>query len=261
MADRIAEFKGYAAPIALALGRLLFPPVCGGCRRHVREPGTLCGACWSKLRFLEEPWCAILGIPFDHDHGAGSVSPAAIADPPPFRRARSAVSYDGVARAMVQGLKFRSRTELAPWMAGWMMRAGRESLADADVLVPVPLHRRRFFSRGFNQSAELARAVSVKTGISFEPGLVVRRKHTQQQVGLKAKERAANVRGAFQVPADAVDKVRGRHIVLIDDVYTTGATVSAVSRMLMRKGAASVDVLTFARAMPGGFAAEIGETI
>jgi ComF family protein len=162
---------------------------------------------------------------------------------------------------MVQGLKFRSRTELAPWMAGWMMRAGRESLADADVLVPVPLHRRRFFSRGFNQSAELARAVSVKTGISFEPGLVVRRKHTQQQVGLKAKERAANVRGAFQVPADAVDKVRGRHIVLIDDVYTTGATVSAVSRMLMRKGAASVDVLTFARAMPGGFAAEIGETI
>ncbi|MEX2372903.1 MAG: double zinc ribbon domain-containing protein, partial [Dehalococcoidia bacterium] len=144
------EIKSYAGNLAAPLGRLLFPPVCAGCRRQVREPGTLCPACWPHVRFIEPPLCAVLGIPFAFEVGDGAVSPAALADPPPFARARAAVSYTGVARQLVQNLKYRDRTDLAPWMARWMARAGAELLREADIVVPVPLHRRRFFMRRFN---------------------------------------------------------------------------------------------------------------
>jgi ComF family protein len=261
VADRAAKFKRQARAAFELPARMLFPPVCAGCRTLVVEPGALCGACWPKLRFIEEPWCAVMGTPFTHDMGEGFLSADAIANPPPFARARSAVIYAGVARRMVQNLKFRDRTDLAPWMAKWMMRAGRELIADADMVMPVPLHRRRFFRRRFNQSAELARAVARLSGKPLETAAVLRVKVTRQQVGLGAREREDNVRGAFRMRPEADILVRGRRVLLVDDVYTTGATVSAVSRVLKRGGATAVDVLTFARVLPGDFQPDDAETI
>jgi ComF family protein len=142
-----------------------------------------------------------------------------------------------------------------------MLRAGSDIIADADMVVPVPLHWRRFFSRRFNQSAELARAVASLTGKRFEPSAVRRVKVTRQQVGLGQREREDNVRGAFRVPSEAEIHVTGRHVLLVDDVYTTGATVSAVTRALKKAGAASVDVLTFARVIPGDFQPDEAATI
>lgn len=237
-------------------GRILFPPTCLGCRLLVSEPGTLCASCWKRLRFLEQPWCEVLGTPFSYDLGAGMVSADALANPPPFARARSAVAYNGTARQMAQMMKFGDRIELAPWMARWMQRAGRELLDDADFIVPVPLHRGRFFQRRFNQSAELARALCKLSGKTFMPDAVLRVRATRQQVGLGAKERAANVRGAFRVPDKMKEKINDRNLLLIDDVYTTGMTVSAVTKTLMRAGAARVDVLTFARVLPGDYSDE-----
>jgi ComF family protein len=254
ISGRLHEWAGWPA-------RILFPPVCVGCRRLVGAPGTLCGECWPKLRFLEKPWCEVMGTPFSHDMGDGFLSAEAIANPPPFRRARAAVSYENVAQRIVAGLKYADRTELAPWMARWMARAGTELIADADIIVPVPLHRRRFFTRRFNQSAELARALGRMNGLPFAPDVVRRVKQTRQQVGLGARERQDNVRGAFRVAPEAEIKVRGREVLLVDDVYTTGATVSAVARALRRAGAEAVDVLTFARVLPGDFRAEEPATI
>jgi ComF family protein len=233
---------------------ILFPPVCPGCRNLVRAPGTLCASCWPRIKFLERPWCEILGTPFAHDMGEGAVSPEAIANPPPFSRARAAVSYAGAARLVVQNLKYRDRTDLAPWMAAWMLRAGAELVPDADLVMPVPLHRRRFFWRRFNQSAELARHVARLAGLPFVADAVERSKLTRQQVGLRATEREANVRGAFRVVDAAV--IRGRRVLVVDDVITTGATVSAVAKVLKRAGAREVDVLAFARAIPGDFAGD-----
>lgn len=255
------EFKSLARSAASFSANLLFPPVCAGCRRIVSQPGSLCAQCWRRLRFLEQPWCAVMGTPFSHEMGAGIVSADAIANPPPFDCARAAVAHGGIARRMVHGLKYGDRTDLAPWMARWMIRAGREFLNDADLIVPVPLHRLRFVRRRFNQSAELARSVARLTGVPFSPDVVLRVKPTRQQVGLGLRQREDNVRGAFAVAPDKEIEVTGRRIVVVDDVYTTGATVYAVARALRKARPARIDVLTFARVLPGDFRAEEDDTI
>lgn len=255
------EIKSLAAAVAAWPARMLFPPVCAGCRRQVTQPGALCGTCWPQLRFLEKPWCEVMGTPFSHDFGAGFLSAEAIANPPPFARVRSAVAYTGVARQMVQGLKFHDRTDLAPWMARWMLRAGSELVTDAEVVVPVPLHWRRFFWRQFNQSAELGRTIASLSGLPFAPNAVRRVKRTRQQVGLGQREREDNVRAAFIVPSEAEIDIRGRRVLIVDDVYTTGATVSALTHALDKGGAHAVDVLTFARVLPGDFRPDEAGTI
>ncbi|WP_425291463.1 ComF family protein [Aquamicrobium lusatiense] len=251
MADWRGEIKRLGRTILDWPARILFPPVCAGCRRQVSQPGVLCGSCWPSLTFLERPWCPVMGTPFPHEMGEGFLSGEALADPPPFERARAAVIYSGVACDMVRGLKYHDRTDLAPWMAGWMLRAGSELLAEADLIVPVPLYWRRFFRRKFNQSAELARALSARSGIRFEPSVVKRVRQTRPQVGLERREREDNLRGAFRVPPEGMLAIAGRRVLLIDDVYTTGATVRAVTLALKKGGAGAVDVLTFARVLPG----------
>ncbi len=261
LADRSGEFKSLTQRLLAVSADILFPPGCPGCRRRVAQPGTLCASCWPQVRVLERPWCPVMGTPFSHEMGEDFLSAEAIANPPPFARARSAVVYSGVARQMAQRLKYNDDTGLAPWMARWMLRAGGELIADAEVIVPVPLHWRRFLSRRYNQSAELARSVARLSGKAFEPLAVSRVKGTRKQVGLGVAQREDNVRGAFKVLPDNEILVRGRRVLVIDDVYTTGATVSAVARALLRGGATAADVLTFARVLPGDFSANDAETI
>ncbi|HMQ57168.1 MAG TPA: double zinc ribbon domain-containing protein, partial [Rhizobiaceae bacterium] len=162
--------------MARIVADVLFPPVCLGCRAPVGREGGLCPACWRSLRFIERPFCEVLGAPFAHDFGAGIVSADAIANPPPFSRCRSAVVYSGVARRLAQALKYRDATDLAPWLAAWMVRAGTELIDDADLIAPLPLHRWRFFERRFNQSPELARAVARPTRGGFDPSVLTRKK-------------------------------------------------------------------------------------
>jgi len=231
----------------------LFPPTCAGCRRQIAVPGALCAACWPKIRFLGPPWCEIMGTPFAHDLGQGILSAEAIADPPPFARARAAVAYSGVARELAQSLKYRDRVDLARWMADWMMRAGSQLIVETDVIVPVPLHWTRFLSRRFNQSAELGRAIAAQAAKRYEPEALTRVKATRRQVGLRVEQRRSNVRAAFKVPTTSEIDISGRRVLLIDDVYTTGATVRAAAKALLRGGAAEVNVLTFARVLPGDF--------
>ena len=225
---------------------LALPPLCAVCREPVEGKG-LCPACWSKLSFITRPYCERLGIPFVYDPGPGILSMEAIADPPAYHRARAAVRFDEISRSLVHGLKYNDRLELAPLMGRWLANAGRDLLADADALVPVPLHWRRRWARRFNQSAILAAAISAESGVLVASTALKRVKHTAQQVGLSRPQRAANVQGAFRVPAEGKVEVAGRRLVLVDDVLTSGATVEGCARALLRAGAANVDVLIFAR--------------
>jgi ComF family protein len=244
-----APLKHVADAARSALRRVLdlaLPPLCAACREPVEGRG-LCPSCWSKLSFITRPYCERLGTPFVYDPGPGILSMEAIADPPAYNRARAAVRFDEVSRALVHALKYGDRLDLAPMMGHWISQAGRELLAEADALVPVPLHWRRLWARRFNQSAMLAATVSSQTGVRVAAGALKRVKPTAQQVGLSRTERAANVQGAFRVPSDGKAAVTGRRLVLIDDVLTSGATVDGCARALLRAGAANVDVLVFAR--------------
>ena len=226
----------------------LLPLRCVSCTSSVGTPDSLCADCWQKISFIEKPWCQRLGTPFAYDVGEGSWSPQAIASPPIFDRLRSVAFYEGPARDLVVALKFFRQRELAKPMGRWMSRAGSELLKEDSLIVPVPLHWLRLLSRRFNQSADLARVIAKECGGQFEPELLKRRKKTRRQVGLSAKARQKNVRSAFSVDQTRSGQIQGRHVVLIDDVITTGSTIAACSKTLLSAGAASVDVLTFAYA-------------
>ena len=222
------------------------PTLCVACREPVAGEGV-CAACWSQLAFIAPPYCPRLGIPFVYDPGPDLLSMQAIADPPAYQRARAAVRYDKVAKTLVHALKYQDRTDLAPTMGRWMARAGHELLNEADLLVPVPLHWRRAWSRRYNQSGALAQVIARQTGVTVSRDALRRVRPTQQQIGLSRSERATNVQGAFKVSQDKTTDVQGRRVILIDDVLTSGATVDACARALLRAKAAQVDVLVFAR--------------
>ncbi|WP_158811959.1 ComF family protein [Beijerinckia sp. L45] len=232
---------------------LAFPPSCLACRKATDASNALCPACWSAIRFIDRPFCERLGTPFAVDLGAeGLLSPEAIANPPVYARARAVARFDdGPARSLVHRLKYGDRLELARTMGAWMARAGDELLTEADVLMPVPLHRGRLARRRFNQAALLARTISERTGVPMEAFALTRVKPTPPQVGLTRTQRAANVQGAFRVPAEARGAVAGKAVVLVDDVMTSGATINAASRAVLRGGAKRVDVLVFARVVVG----------
>ncbi len=225
---------------------LLTPPRCLGCRQEVSESASLCAVCWSKLGLISEPVCDVLGTPFAYDQGAGAVSAAALADPPPWDRARAAVAFDDASREIVHALKYSDRQEAASLMARQMAVAGRQLLQEADIILPVPLHRWRLWRRRFNQAAMLAQAISRASGKPWSGSCLLRSKYSRSQVGLKSDERRKNVARAFSIAGDEVASVAGRRVLLVDDVLTTGATASACAKALKAAGAAHVDVLTFA---------------
>jgi ComF family protein len=160
--------------------------------------------------------------------------------------------YDDVARGLVHRLKYGDRVELARALGAMMTRAGAELLADADVIVPVPLHRARLWWRRFNQAMALSAVISRLSGVASDPFLLARVKRTQSQVGLTKPQRGENLQGAFRVPDDAKSRLKDKRVLLVDDVITTGATANAASRALLRGGAKAVDVLAFARVVADG---------
>src|SRR5262249_55034810 len=177
-----------AAKLALDIA---LPTMCVACREPVDGEGV-CAQCWTKLSFIERPYCPRLGIPFVYDPGPELLSMEAIANPPAYGRARAAVRYDDVARSLVHALKYQDRTDLAPIMGRWMARAGRELLQEADVLVPVPLHWRRGWSRRYNQSGALAQAICRQSGVKVTSEALQRVRATEQQIGLSRTQRASN---------------------------------------------------------------------
>ncbi len=229
-----------------ALVDLVLPPSCLGCRAPIAPGDGLCAVCWPELEFIEAPLCDISGLPFVFDPGAGMISAAALARPPVAARMRAAVRYGDVSRRMVHGLKYRDRMEFADTIARLTARAGRELLGDAQLIVPVPLHRGRLWQRRYNQSAIVAQRLGAACALPVDLHNLRRNRRTRAQVGLKMAERRRNVRRAFTVADDSGDAFAGLNIVLVDDVITTGATLDACADALYAHGAARVDALAFA---------------
>ncbi len=204
-------------------------------------------AAWTRIQFLEAPVCDGCGLPFEFPLGAGALCPACLARPRAFARARAACLYDEQSRELILQLKHADRPEIAGLFAAWLSRAAAELVAEADLVAPVPLHPLRLFARRYNQAAEIARALARRTGRAYAPELLVRRRATESQGGKSGRGRLVNVRGAFEVKPAQARRLADKRVLLVDDVLTTGATVEACAKAMMKAGAAAVDVAVVAR--------------
>ena len=230
-------------PFRLALD-LTLPPRCPACGLVTMADHLFCVACWGKLDFLNGPACAACGAPFVLDPGAPAHCGACLVDPPEIDGMRAAVAYGEIARTLALRLKYGGRPGLATTLARQMRRLMDNEGA---LLAPVPLHRWRLWRRGYNQAALIGRAIARETGQIFIPDLLVRTRATPMLRGLGPAERKKTVRGAFRIAPRHIGAVQGRDVILIDDVYTTGATSNACAAALKRAGAASVRVCCWAR--------------
>jgi predicted amidophosphoribosyltransferase len=186
-----------------AIADVLMPPLCLACHRRLAAHDALCPSCWRDIDFIRSPLCDRLGLPMPYDTGAPMISAAAAADPPAYDRARAVPRFEGVMRTLIHDLKFHDRHDAKRLFGRWLAEAGAELLADADLLVPVPLTRRRLLSRRFNQSALLAHEVARPTRIEVEPLALLRVRPTKPQVGLSRQQRRDNVANAFAVARGA----------------------------------------------------------
>lgn len=232
-----------------ALLDVLLPPHCVACDAPVETQGLLCPDCFRQTGFITEPFCVRCGVPFGSASvgGLDRLCPGCRANPPVFQRARAALRYDAQGRRLILPFKHADRTEMAAALAPHMARAGAELLREADVLVPVPLHRWRLFQRRYNQAALLARAVGRIAGRPYVLDALLRRQATESLGEKSAAERAAEVAGVFGVRPSRLALLGGKRVLLVDDVMTSGATTNACAETLLAAGVSSVDVLVAAR--------------
>lgn len=226
----------------------LLPPHCAACDERVAVAGQLCADCFVATSFIAEPCCDRCGVAFPVAV-LGPTCEACETNPPLFRQARGALSYDAQGRRLVLPFKHADRPELAAVLAPHMARAGASLLDRAEVLVPVPLHRRRLFARRYNQAALLASALGRIANRPVVLDALIRRKATASLGDRSAADRTLEVAEAFALRQE--DTVRDRQVLLIDDVMTSGATANACTAILLAAGAAAVDVLVAARVPPG----------
>ncbi len=240
---------GGARQAGRALLDLLLPPRCVACDQPVDAPGQLCADCFRQTGFITEPLCVRCGVPFASAAlgGRDGICPGCRLVPPVFHRARAALRYDPQGRRLILPFKHADRTEIAGALAPHMARAGAALLHEADLLVPVPLHRARLFRRRYNQAALLAKAVGRLAGRPWLPDALLRRRATASLGEKSAAERAVEVAGAFAVRPSRARHLAGKRVLLIDDVMTSGATANACAAVLLAAGAVSVDVLVAAR--------------
>lgn len=230
---------------------LVLPPRCPVSGDPVEEQGMLAPAVWKDMPFIVSPFCACCGLPFDLslEWGGDTVCASCLDDPPPFRKGRSALRYEGAGRDLVLAFKHGDKTHAARCFVPWLVRAGAEFLNDADALVPVPLHPWRLLRRRYNQSCIMARYLGDAIAKPVLADALRRVRSTVSQGHMNSRQRLDNVKGAFAVPETRRRTIAGAHLVLIDDVWTTGATLHACTAALLKAGARRVDALTLTRAV------------
>ena len=229
------------------LSDFFLPALCTACSSPVGGHENLCAECWKDIDFICAPYCDVLGIPLPYDPGGPVLSAAALANKPVYDRARAVARYSGVIRKLIHALKYSDRHDGWRLYGRWMKKAADDLLAGTDILIPVPLNRRRLWSRRFNQAALLADALSRETALPSEPMILVRSRSTRSQVGLTLAQRRRNVSGAFLIRKKWRTNIKGAKILLVDDVITTGATADACAHTLKKAGAARVDIVALAR--------------
>ncbi len=224
------------------------PPRCPICGITVEIDNRFCLSCWDGLNFLTQPWCVSCGKPFPFDQGAGSQCVACLQKPPEHDGVRAVVAYDDRSSLLAMRLKYGGRLGFAKLIAQQLERFLTELPSDA-LIVPVPLHRWRLWSRGFNQSVLIGRALAQRNGFVMETAILNRKNATPPLRSMSANQRHRIVKNAFALSDNAGTKILGKTVILVDDVYTTGSTANACARLLKASGADRVLVFCWARVL------------
>ena len=222
------------------------------CGILVQEPGSLCPACWKNITFLKAPSCFACGYPFEFDIGSQALCLTCSTKRPPYHRARAAMVYDDYSSHPILSFKHGDRTENSKAFARWLLHSGKDLIQDADYIIPVPLHWKRLFSRRYNQAAMIAVEMGRISGKPVLTQSLIRHKITPSQGQKSRAERIKNVKNAFAISPKSIQMIHEKNILLIDDVMTTGATISACAKTLLSAGVKKVDVLTLARIVRPG---------
>ena len=225
----------------------IIPPRCVVTGDVVDQDGALSSTAWAQLNFINDPYCEICGIPFDLDAGDKTQCVDCLSDRPVYHRHRSCVSYDDVSRKMILKFKHGDHINISRSFTPWLARSGQEFWEGCDYLIPVPLHYWRLVYRRYNQAAILSSLLSKELNIEWLPQTLVRRRATVVQGHMNAADRRRNVRNAFEVEEKQSSKLKGKTVVLVDDVYTTGSTVNECAEALLDGGVEKVNVLTVSR--------------
>lgn len=227
---------------------LIFPPQCISCGTLVESDFALCGPCWRETNFIAGLVCDRCGTPLPGEPGAAAeYCDDCMCMARPWGRGRSALIYKDNARRLILALKHGDRTDLARPAAGWMLRAAAPILVPGMLVVPVPLHRFRLLRRRYNQAALLAQGVARAAGLTLCPDLLQRGRRTEVQDGKGVEARFANLSGALTANPRRAARAVGRHVLLVDDVMTSGATLAAAAEACLRAGATDVSTLVLAR--------------
>lgn len=227
----------------------VLPPRCIATGLPVDQQGMISSSFWHQLHFIADPVCTCCGYPFEINMkiNGGILCGGCLQNKPAFNRARAALAYDDASRDLILKFKHGDMMHAVDTFLPWLMRAGEDLISQADILLPVPLHRFRLISRRYNQAALLAQAVARKAGKPCIADGLIRNRATDSQGRKKAAERRQNVKNAFAIHPKHGSRLKGKNILLIDDVHTTGATVGECAHTLIKAGAADVNVLTLAR--------------
>ena len=232
---------------------LILPPRCPVSGDIVPEVGAISPSAWKELNFIAAPYCGCCGVPFSVDDVGNDCTPEdflcaiCLATPRSFDKARSLLTYNDGSRKMILAFKHGDAIHLHTTLAPLLTRLGQDFLKPDAVIVPVPLHWRRLVKRRYNQAAILGIEIAKWAGLQCWPDALIRTRHTPPQGHKTAKDRHQNVAHAFDIHPRYFQKISGRNIVLVDDVFTTGATLEECAKVLKAAGATSVNILTVAR--------------
>lgn len=223
----------------------LIPLRCLKCGNILEEKEGLCANCWPSVSFISKPFCHCCGRPFDFEIEEGALCGLCIHSEPYFKTARSVFSYTQESKDLVLRFKHTDNIQAAPLFGTWLARIAET--IENPLCIPVPLHWTRLFMRTYNQAALLAQEVAKLKGWAYFPSVLLRTKRTPSQGLLSKEKRFKNVKRAFRVPKNKEFFIEKRKILLIDDVFTTGATLNACAKALLKAGAQEVHALTLAR--------------
>lgn len=239
--------RSFLKPFSKRILDIILPPHCLLCKNTVEENGSLCSSCWSDMDFISKTSCSICSTPFEFDVGEDSLCASCIKERPIYDRSKTVFIYNDKSRKLITGFKYEDKIHAAKSFAKWLFTTGKDLVEESDLIIPVPLHRIRLFTRRYNQSSLIAAELAKQVYLPVAHDVLIRKKNNKPQASLPRNQRLKNVIGAFAVKEKCKNLIEGKNILLIDDVMTTSATVSECAKVLKKNGAAKVNILTLAK--------------